>query len=556
MFKYNLDGTDLINMIGIGAQKLQANVVRINALNVFPVPDGDTGTNMNLTLQSGILEMRARASSHLGQTAEALSRGLLLGARGNSGVILSQLFRGFASAVRGLEQANIQQLSSALLQGVETAYQAVVKPVEGTILTVSNQAAQHSAEIIGSTEDIIQLFQGVQRAAQVALDFTPEQLPILKQAGVVDAGGQGLVYIYEGFVQALSGEVVSDLTLPTILDVNEQLMSAQSHIATEDIEYGYCTEFIITLRPDNHEEFNELIVRDEFGKLGDSLILVTDNDLVKVHIHVEQPGTVMNLAMQFGDLSRIKIENMRDQHSHIIHEEENNLPTHSKMDPIITRNKTFGILSVAMGEGISSVFRSLGVDFILEGGQSMNPSTEEILIAVNHIAADLVYILPNNPNVILAAKQAGQLADKEIIIIPSKTIPQGFAAVFAFNEHSDGKVNEAAMMSAMKEIRSGSITVAIRDSKIDQLAIHENDYLGMLDNQLIVSGPSPQLVSEMLLKRMIERGDEVVTLFCGEGANAKWTQGIQSFVFNHYPDIELEIHEGGQPLYPYIISVE
>jgi DAK2 domain fusion protein YloV len=554
--KLHLNGTDFINMIGIGSQLLQANVARINALNVFPVPDGDTGTNMNLTLQSGITEMLAKSSSHLGQTAEALSRGLLMGARGNSGVILSQLFRGFANSVNGLEQADVKQLSSALLQGVETAYKAVVKPVEGTILTVSKQAANHSADAMSSTEDIVQLFKGVQLAAQVALDYTPEQLPILKQVGVVDAGGQGLVHLYEGFVKALSGEVLSEIKQQPIANVHTRAMSAQSHIATEDIEYGYCTEFIISLHPDQLEAFNEQSLRTELEKLGDSLLVVADKELVKVHIHAERPGTVMNHAMQFGELTRIKIDNMRDQHAHIIHEEVHHSQPLQSTEPSIISNKQFGILSVTTGDGISRVFRSLGVDHILEGGQSMNPSTEEIVNAVNAIAAQLVYILPNNPNVILAAKQASELAHKEVIVIPCKTIPQGLAAVLAFDELEDSETNEAAMLSAMMEIRSGSITTAIRDSNIDLLEIRENDYLGMLDNKLVVSNSNKQKASELLLAQMIERGDEIVTIFSGEGTSKHWTEEIESYIENNYPDIELEIHEGGQPLYHYIISVE
>ncbi|MEX2416545.1 MAG: DAK2 domain-containing protein [Paenibacillaceae bacterium] len=556
MLKHNLDGTDFMNMIWMGAKRLQENIAWINGLNVFPVPDGDTGTNMYLTLQSGIVEMKAKASSHLGQASEALSRGLLLGARGNSGVILSQLFRGFAKSVIGLEQANIQQLSAALLQGVETAYQAVVKPVEGTILTVSRQAAKYSEAVIGSTDNIVELFQGVQCAAQAALTFTPEQLPILKQAGVVDAGGQGLVYIYEGIVQALSGESQIDIMDHPIPSSIHRTNRAQSHIATEDIEFGYCTEFIIRLRSDSLTAYNELAFREELGRLGDSLLVVTEDDLVKVHIHAEQPGTVMNHAMQFGDLTRIKIENMREQHLHILDEDENALSTKPKPIPVVSQNKAFGMLAVAVGDGISSLFSSLGVDIVLVGGQSMNPSTEDLLLAMNRVPANLVYIFPNNPNITLAAMQAGQLAGKEVIIIPSKTIPQGVAAVLSFNENLDVAANEAAMVSAMEQVRSGSITFAVRDSKLDQLEIHEHDFLGMMDNLIVVSDPNPYRVSELLLDRLIERGDELVTLYYGEEADSEWTQAIQTYIENNYPYIELEIHSGGQPLYYYIISVE
>jgi len=550
LIKRYLDGTDFMNMVWIGTQKLEENVAQINALNVFPVPDGDTGTNMNLTLLSGIREMKARASNHLGQTAEALSKGLLMGARGNSGVILSQLFRGFAKSVSGLEQATAEQLSSALQQGVEAAYQAVIKPVEGTILTVSKQAAEIGVKLSSSTEDIIELFQGVLRAAQAALAYTPEQLPILKQVGVVDAGGQGLVYMYEGYLQSLTGERQSEIPLEAASSLVERTSSPQSHISTDDIEYGYCTEFIISIKPDKRKDYNEINLRDELTKLGDSLLVVTDDDLVKIHIHAEQPGTVMNHAMQYGDLIHIKIENMREQHAHILNENESN----GQLAPII--NKPYGMLAVAMGEGISSVFSSLGVDYILAGEQTMNPSTEDFLQALKRIPADIVYIFPNNTNIILAAKQAGQLADKEVIVIPSKTIPQGITAVLSFRENVDALTNEEVMVSAMEHVRSGSITFAVRDSKLNHLDIRENDFLGVLDNHIVASDPKPLQVCVLLLEKMIVRGDELVTLYCGEAADSEWTQGIQSFLESQYPEIELEILMGGQPLYYYIISVE
>jgi DAK2 domain fusion protein YloV len=552
--KHYLDGTDFTNMIRIGTQKLQENVAKINALNVFPVPDGDTGTNMGLTLQSGIQEMRRKPSGHLGQIAEALSRGLLMGARGNSGVILSQLFRGFAKSVHGLEQANIEQLTLAFQHGVETAYQAVVKPVEGTILTVSKQAAKRSMEIMNNTEDIVDLFREVKRAAQEALDYTPEQLPILKQVGVVDAGGQGLVFIYDGFVQALAGEIRTDFENDDDEPVTQSTISAQAHFATGDIEFGYCTEFIVCLKPEVQSEFNEPQFRLKLGKLGDSLLVVADGDLVKVHIHAEYPGTVMNHAMKFGDLTRIKIENMREQHTHIL--QDAYAASEQSADDVVTETKAFGMLAVAAGEGIRNIFISLGVDAVIAGGQSMNPSTEDILREVGRIPADLIFIFPNNSNIILAAEQAGRLSNKEVRIIPSKTIPQGLSAVLSFREDIDAATNEAAMMSATKRVRSGLITMAIRDSIIDQLEIRTNDFLGLMDNDIVASDRSIQQVSEVLLERMIERGNEVVTLFYGEDAHAEWTAGIQAFIEKRYPDIELEIHSGGQPLNYYIISVE
>ena len=467
-------------MVLAGADNLRRNVDKVNGLNVFPVPDGDTGTNMNLTLTAGCEELKKKPSSHIGKAADALSKGLLMGARGNSGVILSQLFRGFAKHVHDLENVNGQQFAAALQQGVETAYKAVVKPVEGTILTVSKEAAKHAVQYRRGS-DLLDFMNEVLGKAKEALAKTPDQLAVLKQVGVVDAGGQGLVCVYEGFVTALSGGLVQvdedfatmDTTLGEVsllpgMNLAKEVhahLPAQAHLATEDIEFGYCTEFMLTIAPGKVKgfTFDEGTFRDQLSKLGDSLLVVADEELVKVHIHAEYPGEVMNQAMNYGALSRIKIENMRDQHSHILED-----VTHGYEAPaaVPTRyscccpNKPYGFVAVALGDGITDILSSVGVDVVLSGGQTMNPSTEDIVNAVNSIDADTIYVLPNNSNIILAAQQAVDLVDnKTLIVIPSKSIPQGLAAILAFQEKADAQTNTEAMSESLAtcKIRSSDL---------------------------------------------------------------------------------------------------
>jgi DAK2 domain fusion protein YloV len=557
--KRSINGTDFLNMMLFGAQSLQNEVDSINALNVFPVPDGDTGTNMNLTMKSGIQEMQARSSGNLGTAAEALSKGLLMGARGNSGVILSQLFRGFAKAVNNLEEVNAEQFAVALQQGVDTAYQAVVKPVEGTILTVSKEAGKHALIVAPRNEDILLLLLEVTSAAKKALAHTPELLPILKQVGVVDAGGQGLVFIYEGFVRALQGEILESDPLVQAPSNSassnlHRMSSVQSQLATEDIEFGYCTEFIVQLHETGKIEFNETKFRSDLGQLGDSLLVVADEDLVKVHIHAELPGTVMNQAMKFGDLTRIKIENMREQHSHILMEDER--IESQQQTNLVKETKPYGFVTIALGQGISDIFLSLGVDEVISGGQTMNPSTEDIVQAINQIPADTVFVLPNNSNIIMAAKQAQELSDKQVVVIPTKNISQGLAAVVAFREEADTQLNTNKMTEAIAHVKSGSVTYAVRDSQIGGLTIQEGDFLGMLNQDIVTTGKSLVDVSEGLLRQMIERGDEVVTIFSGEDATDSVNEQLSNFLEVHYPQVEIDQHAGGQPLYYYLISVE
>jgi uncharacterized protein len=584
-------------MVLAGAANLTANVNRVNALNVFPVPDGDTGTNMNLTMTSGVEELKKRPNAHLGKAAEALSKGLLMGARGNSGVILSQIFRGFAKYVHDLEAVNAQQFAAALQNGVETAYKAVVKPVEGTILTVSKEAAKHAVASVRRYPDIAELMGEVLQAGNLALARTPEQLPVLKQVGVVDAGGQGLMCIYEGFVAAMSGDMVFAADKAGVAanpppdaavkkPEAEIKQSAQSMLRTEDIEYGYCTEFIMNLMPGKVQGlvFDEPAFRQELEKHGDSLLVVADDDLVKVHIHAEYPGNVMNIAMNYGDLSRIKIENMRDQHTHILETDEyayiappsdlealkpipvhagilaaEGVPASGIVVPSISKETgaQFGFVSVAMGEGISEIFTSLGVDAIISGGQTMNPSTEDIVNAVKGIAAETIYVLPNNSNIVLAAKQAVDLVeDKAIVVIPTKSVPQGMAAMLAFDDKADAEGNSSAMLNAIGSVQSGQVTFAVRDTTIEGIEIKEGDFIGIHDNKIVTANRSLLETCHNLLDSMMEAGGEVVTILTGEEAKESDTESIEAYLKEAHPDAEVEVHYGGQPLYAYLFAVE
>lgn len=562
-------------MVLAGADNLRRNVDKVNGLNVFPVPDGDTGTNMNLTLTAGCEELKKKPSSHIGKAADALSKGLLMGARGNSGVILSQLFRGFAKHVHDLEHVNVQQFAGALQQGVETAYKAVVKPVEGTILTVSKEAAKHATQYRRGS-DLLDLMQEVLGKAKEALARTPEQLAVLKQVGVVDAGGQGLVCVYEGFVAALSGGLVQvnddyatmDTTLGAVslvpgMNLAKEVhahLPAQAHLATEDIEFGYCTEFMLTIAPGKvkGQVFDEGTFRDQLSKLGDSLLVVADDELVKVHIHAEYPGEVMNQAMNYGALSRIKIENMRDQHSHILEDmtEGYEAPV-STTATAVPPSKPYGFVAVALGDGITDILSSVGVDVVLSGGQTMNPSTKDIVNAVNSIDADTIYVLPNNSNIILAAQQAIELVDnKTLIVIPSKSIPQGLAAILAFQEKADAKTNTEAMSESLRRVKSGQVTYAVRDTNMDGIDIKQGHFIGIQDGRIVSSQPSLLDACKKLLEEMIEEGSEIVTILTGEDAVDAETEELEAFIQAAYPEIEIELHPGGQPLYAYLFSVE
>jgi DAK2 domain fusion protein YloV len=573
--KRSINGSDFMDMVLAGAEKLKKHVKDVNALNVFPVPDGDTGSNMNMTIASGVEQLTKNPSSEIGRAAEVLSKGLLMGARGNSGVILSQLFRGFAKSVSGHTEINSQQFAAALQQGVATAYQAVVKPVEGTILTVSKEAARHAGLISPRVHDIDVLMSEVLLKAREALARTPEQLPVLKQVGVVDSGGQGLVYIYEGFVEAISGQRDFIGYKPVIdegiMDDSENAFdpaapplnpeAAQSKLATEDIEFRYDMEFFIRL--EEHTErppFNEDDFRRALSKDGDSILIIEDDGIVKVHVHSRRPGDVLNLAMKYGELSRIHLENMRDQHRNLL-AADNRIPADNNGtladDGAKEILKRYGFVAVAMGEGISVIFESLGVDVVIAGGQTMNPSTEDIVNAVKQVAAETVFILPNNSNIILAAEQTKEwVQDKNVEVIPSKSIPQGMAAVLALHENADTEQNKKLMSDAIKNVVSGQVTYAVRDSQIDGIEIKEGDFLGMKDNKIVASGSDLFQTCRALLGEMVQSGEEMITIFSGSDTEERQTSELAAYIAETYPEAELEIHKGGQPLYYYIFSVE
>ncbi|MCF6095059.1 DAK2 domain-containing protein [Microaerobacter geothermalis] len=552
-------------MIINGADVLKRNVTIVDGLNVFPVPDGDTGTNMNLSFTSGVEEVQKRKHEGIGAVAQALSKGLLMGARGNSGVILSQLFRGFAKSTLGKTYISAKEFADALKEGVETAYKAVIKPIEGTILTVAREAADRGQEVAKKTDQVNVVMEEVVKQAKITLDKTPELLPVLKKVGVVDAGGQGLLFIYQGFLSALTGNAVEaeQIKIPekNVISkfMKKEAEPVQAKLKTEDIQYGYCTEFIIGLDR-SKQGFKEEDFREKIGQYGDSLLVVADDDLVKVHIHAEEPGNVLNYAMRFGSLHKIKIENMREQHTHILQQEYEEVQEIHQNDfkdgEEVADSQVYGIIAVAMGEGTHEIFRSLGVDVVVSGGQTMNPSTEDLLKAIQSTRARQVILLPNNSNIVMTAKQALELAEVPGMVIPTKTVPQGLAAMFAFNPNYSIEENRSSMTAAMTHVKTGQVTFAVRDSSFDNLEIKEGDFIGIADGQIVSSSEEVMVTTKQLLKKLVSPDDEVVMVLSGKDVTEDQLNELEKFFEAEYPDIELEIHDGGQPLYPFIFSVE
>ncbi|BBW96727.1 DAK2 domain-containing protein [Geobacillus sp. FSL W8-0032] len=550
-----LDGRRFADMVEQGAAHLANNAKAVDALNVFPVPDGDTGTNMNLSMTSGAKEVKANVSNHIGNVAAALAKGLLMGARGNSGVILSQLFRGFAKAVEGKQQVNSFEFAAALQAGVDTAYKAVMKPVEGTILTVAKEAARKAVDVAKKERDVAAVMEAALAEAKAALKRTPELLPILKEVGVVDSGGQGLVYIYEGFLAALKGETIRAARAEASMDDLVKIahhQSAQSHIHTDEIEFGYCTEFMIRLEQDKlaRQPFSEETFRRELSRFGDSLLVVADDELVKVHIHSETPGEVLTYGQRYGSLIRIKIENMREQHADIVGREAKALSGPAK------EAKPYGIVAVAMGEGVAELFQSIGAHEVIEGGQTMNPSTEEIAEAIRRANAETVFVLPNNKNIVMAARQAAELSEHRVIVIPAKTVPQGIAALLAFHPEQSAEQNERAMTAALAKVKTGQVTFSVRDTTIDGIQIKKGDYMGLWDDRIIAADKDKLAVTERLLDALIDEESEIVTILYGEDATEVEVETVIAYLENEHDGVEVEVHNGKQPLYPFIISVE
>ncbi|WP_440620173.1 DAK2 domain-containing protein [Bacillus subtilis] len=548
-----LNGRTFAEMILAGAQNLSQNASAVDALNVFPVPDGDTGTNMNLSMTSGAREVEQMDTDDIGKVGSALSKGLLMGARGNSGVILSQLFRGFSKSIETKKEINALEFAAALQAGVDMAYKAVMKPVEGTILTVAKDAAKKAMILAEKETNITALMIAVTEEAEASLNRTPELLPVLKEVGVVDSGGKGLLCVYEGFLASLKGETVPQkAVLPSLDDMvsAEHHKSAQSMMNTEDIEFGFCTEVMVRL-DQTKREFDEGTFRQDLSQFGDSLLVIADESLAKVHIHAEEPGNVLNYAQHYGELIKIKIENMREQHTSIISQESK--PADNETPPA---KQPYGIVTVAMGEGISDLFKSIGASVVIEGGQTMNPSTEDIVDAVKSVNADTVFILPNNSNIIMAANQAASVVDEQVFVIPAKTVPQGMSALLAFNPDQAAEANEANMLSAIQQVKSGQVTFSVRDTHIDGKDIKKGDFMGILNGTIIGTSENQLSAAKMLLSEMIGEDDEIVTILYGEDASQEEAEQLEAFLSEKYEEIEVEIHNGKQPLYSYIVSAE
>ncbi|MDH6596868.1 DAK2 domain-containing protein [Bacillus aerius] len=553
----NLGGRTFAKMILAGAHHLSQNAQIVDALNVFPVPDGDTGTNMNLSMTSGAKAVEETNTDHIGKVGVALSKGLLMGARGNSGVILSQLFRGFSKNIEQKETIDAKEFALALQAGVDTAYKAVMKPIEGTILTVAKDAAKKAVAVSATEDQIDRVLELTIEEARASLDRTPDLLPVLKEVGVVDSGGKGLLCVYEGFLASLRGEELPPKTasLPTLKELvsAEHHKSAQSHMNTEDIEFGYCTEFMVKFEEDK-QSFDENAFREELSEFGDSLLVVSDDTLAKVHIHAEQPGDVLSYAQRYGSLINMKIENMREQHSSIVNEEKDHSPAAPKATA--AEKQRFGVVSVAMGEGIADLFKSIGASVVIEGGQTMNPSTEDIVKAIDSIHAETVFILPNNSNIVMAAKQAATVSSREVVVIPTKTVPQGMSALLSLNEAASNKDNEAAMLEAIDHVKSGQITFAVRDTQIDGIDIAKGDYMGLYNGKITLTAKNQLDAAKELLTQMVTEDDEIVTIIKGEDASSDEMEALEAYIEETFEDVEVEVHDGKQPLYSYILAVE
>ncbi|MGB3260802.1 DAK2 domain-containing protein [Paenisporosarcina sp.] len=553
----SLDGIQFAEMVKMGAHHLFQNADYVDALNVFPVPDGDTGTNMNLSMSSGAKETEAHAVDHIGKTAQALSKGLLMGARGNSGVILSQLFRGFGKDVETKASLSAKEFAHAFQHGVDMAYKAVMKPVEGTILTVAKDSAKKAVEVAEHEDDIIVVMDELLKEAKASLARTPDLLPVLKEVGVVDSGGQGLVYVYEGFIASMKGEKLPEKTSAYSMD---DLVSAEHHknvqgfMDTSDIEFGYCTEFMVKFIPEKIAEnpFNEHDFREGLSQYGDSLLVISDDEIAKVHIHSEQPGNCLSYGQKYGDLIKIKIENMRQQHAEIVgddYKKDQPIPTPTKKHP-------YAVVTVAMGAGISELLKSVGASAVIEGGQTMNPSTEDIVRAIEAVGAERVLILPNNKNIIMAAEQAAEVLGIEAAVVPTKSVPQGMAALLAFNPEASVEDNKAAMTEAYAHVKTGQVTFAVRDTSIDGVEIQKDDFMAISEGKIILATPSLEEVSQTLLNDMVDEDAEIITIIYGEDVTEVDANELAAFVEEKFSHADVEVYNGKQPLYPYIISVE
>ena len=555
----------LARMFLAGAKNLDSKKDWINELNVFPVPDGDTGTNMTMTIMSAAKEVSSLTNPTMAELAKAISSGSLRGARGNSGVILSQLFRGFCKVIKEYDEIDVTILCEACQKAVETAYKAVMKPKEGTILTVAKGAAEKALELSDETEDVVTFVEEVIKQAEYVLDQTPEMLPVLKQAGVVDSGGQGLVQVLKGAYDALIGKEIDY----TIEGAPTGAAPAKISAETEaEIKFGYCTEFIIVLNApmsDNEEHAYKAFLES----IGDSIVVVADDEIVKTHVHTNDPGLALQKALTFGSLSKIKIDNMREEHQEKLIKDSQKLAAQQKAEEEAyeaaqadekTNNmpaKEMGFVSVSIGEGMNEVFRGLGVDYLIEGGQTMNPSTEDMLNAIEHVNAKTVFILPNNKNIIMAANQAVDLVeDKQIIVIPTKPIPQGITALVNYIPDHSAEENKEQMMAEIENVKTGQVTYAVRDTEIDGKTIKQNDFMGIGDKSILSVGTDLRATTLEMVDAMVDEDSAIVSIYFGSDSDEDSANELAAAIEEKYPDVEVEVNDGGQPIYYYVISVE
>lgn len=543
----------LAKMFLAGAGNIEAKKEFINELNVFPVPDGDTGTNMSLTIMAAAKEVSAIETLDMMTLAKAISSGSLRGARGNSGVILSQLFRGFTKAIKEHKEIDVTTLAAACVKAKETAYKAVMKPKEGTILTVARGIAEKAEELSWETDDLEEFIPQVLAHAEEVLQRTPEMLPVLKEAGVVDSGGQGLLEVLKGAYDAFLGKEIDYTAIAPSKGAGVTKISAET---TADIKFGYCTEFIILAEKEFTEE-DEMGFKAYLESIGDSIVCVADDEIVKVHVHTNDPGLAIQKALTFGQLSRMKIDNMREEHEEKLIRDAEKLAAEEAAKKKEELRKEMGFIAVSIGEGMNEIFKELGVDYIIEGGQTMNPSTEDMLAAIDAVHAEHIFILPNNKNIIMAANQARDLTeDKDIIVIPTKTVPQGITAIINFMPEADAGTNEETMLDEIQNVKTGQVTYAVRDTRIDDKEIHEGDIMGIGDKGILSVGPSVEGTAKDMLAQLVDEDSELISIYYGQDVSEEDAENFAEEVAELYPDADIDMHFGGQPIYYYVLAVE
>lgn len=552
-------------MINAASAALAANADKINKLNVFPVPDGDTGTNMSLSMASGAQYERDALDTNIGALAKATSKGLLMGARGNSGVILSQIFRGFANSMADKETLSARDLADALMAGAQIAYKSVMKPTEGTILTVIREAASKANKVANQTDDVVELMAAVEDAAQKALNSTPDLLPVLKEVGVVDSGGQGLVFVLQAFYQVLSGDFnEEDMKAPDNAELDQMVKElhagaqANTNLDPADIKYGYCTEVMVQIGKgttyDHEFDYDEFY--KHLAQLGDSLLVINDDEIVKVHVHTENPGEVISWGTHFGSLVKVKVDNMRDQQQAVIDAQREDEAQAAKISEMTMPVPETAVIAIAAGDGVAKLFKSLGVHMVISGGQTMNPSTADIVDAIKASGANQAVVLPNNSNIFMAAEQAIDLADVPVQVVKTRTVQQGLTAMMGYNPDAEASENANAMSDMIDDVKSAQVTQAVRDTTLNGVEIHNGDWMGIIDGDIQVVADSVEDAAEQSVEKMLDDDSEIVTIIFGADTKEKAANKLAKSVSAIDEDLEVEIHDGGQPLYPFLISVE